>query len=240
MIKVLFEATLQVIIVIPIAFIFLKEKSILNYKRLLVFALIFVLYQYLIFLPKFNSNFDLIKNNWNWSGKFLGIIYGIIAYSLFKKYFKENNFFTIKQNIGNLKPALIGAFGIVLMSMIPWSISAKSAFNIETLAFQISLPGIDEEIIFRGILLGLLATALKERFPCSVSPAIMLTAFLFGLTHSLSLNDDYLIDFKPLYFTYTVFTGYVWGWITIKSRSILLAILSHNISNFFITVLTMI
>ena len=36
------------------------------------------------------------------------------------------------------------------------------------------------------------------------------------------------------------FAGYVWGWITIKSRSILLAIVSHNFSNFFGTLSTMI
>ncbi|MBP7500508.1 MAG: CPBP family intramembrane metalloprotease, partial [Chryseobacterium sp.] len=42
------------------------------------------------------------------------------------------------------------------------------------------------------------------------------------------------------YFIQTGFAGYIWGWITIKSRSILLAILSHNFSNFFGTLSTMI
>lgn len=240
MIKVLLEATLQVIILIPIAFFFLKEKSKLNYKRLLIFAVIFVFYQALLFLPKFNSNFDVIKSSWNWSGKIFGITYGFISYLLFKKYFPENDFFTIKQNKKDLKPALIGAIAIVLTSMIPWSILDKSAFNIETLAFQISLPGIDEEIMFRGVFLGLLATSLKDKVYFFGNPSVLLTAILFGFTHSLTLNKDYTIDFELFYFIQTVFAGYVWGWITIKSHSILLAILSHNLSNFFVIASTMI
>ena len=115
-----------------------------------------------------------------------------------------------------------------------------SKFNLETLAFQISLPGIDEEIMFRGILLGLLATSLKDKISFLGNPSVLLTAILFGFMHALTLNKDYSINFEPIYFIQTGFAGYVWGWITIKSRSILLAIVSHNFSNFFGTLSTMI
>lgn len=237
---VLLEAILQVVIILPFAFFLLADNSKLNYRRLLFFAITFVIYQFVIFLPKMNPDFILMKSKWNWDGKILGIISGIMFYFSLKKYFLENNFFTVKQNKENLKLTLISAIGIILISTVSWFILDKTVFNFEALIFQISLPGIDEEIIFRGILLGLLATALKDRFFFLGSPAIILTSILFGLTHSLSLNKDTLINFEPLYFTHTVFTGYVWGWITLKSRSILLAILSHNLSNFFITALTMI
>ncbi len=89
-------------------------------------------------------------------------------------------------------------------------------------------------------MLGLLMTSLKDKIPYLGNPAVLLTAILFGFGHGLSLDKNYTIDFNPLYFMQTGFAGYVWGWITMKSRSILLAILSHNFGNFFGTVSAMI
>ncbi|MDR1198527.1 MAG: CPBP family intramembrane metalloprotease [Prevotellaceae bacterium] len=240
MTKILLEALLQILVLIPFAVIFLKEKTKVNFLRLLIFVFCYVVYQIFLVLPKINSAFDFIKSSWNWDGKILGIIFGIISCLLFKKYFRENDFFTLKQNKKNFKPALIGATVIVLLSTIVWFLLGKSEFNLETLAFQISLPGIDEEIMFRGILLGLLATSVKDKVSFLGNPGILLTAILFGFMHALTLDRNFSIDFDAAYFFQTGFAGYIWGWITIKSRSILLAILSHNFSNFFGTLSTMI
>ena len=240
MTKILLEAILQVIILIPIAFILLKKKSKINFQRLLIFTITYIVYQVFLVLPKINSSFDFIKSSWNWDGKIYGIICGVFCYFAFKKYFCENNFFTLKQKKKNLKPATIGAIAIVVLSTIIWYLFGKSKFDLETLAFQISLPGIDEEIMFRGILLGLLATSLKDKFSIFGNPSILLTSILFGFMHALTFSKNYDIDFESIYFLQTSLAGYVWGWITIKSRSLLLAILSHNFSNFFGTLSTMI
>jgi hypothetical protein len=75
-----------------------------------------VIYQIFLVLPKLNSTFDFIKSSWNWDGKIFGIICGIIFYFIFRNYFRENDFFTFKQNKENFKPALIGAISIVLLA----------------------------------------------------------------------------------------------------------------------------
>jgi len=129
---------------------------------------------------------------------------------------------------------------MVLLSSIIWFIFGKSEYNFETLAFQISIPGIDEEIFFRGLLLGLLSSALKDKISFLGNPSILLTAILFGFMHALKIDKNNSLSFESIYFFQTGIAGYVWGWVTIKSRSILLAILSHNLSNFFGTLLTMI
>ena len=142
MTKILLEALLQVLILIPFAYFLLKEKSKINFQRLLIFVLCYVVYQIALVLPRVNSTFDFIKSSWNWDGKIFGIAFGILAFFLFKQFFRENNFFTLKQNNENFKPALIGAVSIVILSTIVWFLLGKSKFNLETLAFQISLPGI--------------------------------------------------------------------------------------------------
>jgi len=49
---------------------------------------------------------------------------------------------------------------MVCTSFFSYFDSAKE-FDWETLIFQLTMPGFDEEIIFRAILLGLLLTSLK-------------------------------------------------------------------------------
>ncbi len=240
MTEVLLEAILQVILLMPFAFLLLKSKATRHIQRLLLVVFIFVVYQVALALPTIQADFTFIASSWNWEGKLYGISWGIISYFLFRNYFKTTDFFTLKQSKAYLKPALLAAIGIVLLSITAGFVFDKEACNIEALAFQFTLPGLDEEMMFRGILLGLLASSLKEKIPYLGNPSIVLTAILFGFTHALTLNKADGVNFDTLYFVQTCFQGYVWGWITLKSRSILLPILSHNCSNFFGMLATMI
>lgn len=238
--KILLEASLQVLIITPFAILLLKEKNRINFLRIFIFSFCYVFYEFIKNFPKFYPAFDIIKSSWNWDGKIYGIALGVIFYFLFRKLFEENDFFTLKQHKENFKPALAGATVMVILSTIIWAILGKSDFDFETLAFQISIPGIDEEIFFRGLFLGLLSSALKEKVSFLGNPSVLLTATLFGFMHALKIDRNNSIGFDSIYFLQTGLAGYIWGWITIKSRSILLAILSHNFSNFFGTLATMI
>lgn len=93
--------------------------------------------------------------------------------------------------------------------------------------------------IFRGILFGLLLSALRQNIPFLGNPALLITSALFGFMHALTLSENYSIRFNALYFIQTAFAGWVWGWVTLRSRSILMPVLSHNLSNFFGTLVTM-
>lgn len=234
------EPILHVAILLPFIILLLKEKSALNFQRVLIFAICYVIYQIVLVLPKLNPAFDFIQSRWNWEGKIYGIAWAIIAYFLFRKFFREHDFFTFRQNKVGFKSALTGAIAIVMLATIVWYIFGSSKLDYETLAFQVSLPGIDEEMIFRGILFGLLLSSLKNRIPFLGSPSVVITAILFGFIHALTIGKNHSVHFDPVYFIQTGFAGYVWAWITLKSRSILLAIFSHNFSNFFGTLAMMI
>jgi membrane protease YdiL (CAAX protease family) len=97
------------------------------------------------------------------------------------------------------------------------------------------MPGIDEEIAYRGILLGLLVKILKPVIRIGKiglgHPAVLTTALLFGLAHGFFLTGSYGITFKAYPFFYTTLDGFIWGWFTLRSGSILLALISHNLTN---------
>jgi len=91
-------------------------------------------------------------------------------------------------------------------------------------------------------MLGLLLTALKPDLKLGSvnfgSPAIIVTAILFGLGHSLHINSNWDVSQDWLYFSYTFAYGLALGWMTIKSRSILFPIISHISSNEIGTMIT--
>lgn len=240
MTKYILEALLQVVVIVPLAYFFLKEKNRLNLQRIGWVALSYVLYQVALVLPKLHPNFDFVKSRWNWDGKIWGIGCCVLLYFGLRKYFRTNDFFTWRQDQKNFKPALMVATAVVVLSAVVWFLLGSSDFDAETLAFQFLLPGLDEEMLFRGILLGLLMSSLKDKISFLGTPSVLLTAVLFGLMHGLTFKSSYKVDFNAIYFLQTAFAGYLWGWVTVKSRSLLLAIASHNLGNFLGTLLMMV
>jgi uncharacterized protein len=238
--RYLLEPILQIVVIAPFALFFLNQRNKENYLRVLLFALIYIFYQIALSLPLLVKSLNFIDSNWNWDGKIFGILFGIICYFVFRKYFSENDFFTLRQEKDGFKKSSFAAIFIVVLAIVLAAISGSDKFNLETLAFQLMMPGIDEEIMFRGILLGLLMSALKSKTSFLGNPSVLLTAILFGLMHALTIDKNNSVGFEPIYFVQTFIGGYAWGWITMKTRSILLAILSHNFSNFFAALATMI
>jgi uncharacterized protein len=236
----IFESLLQLAIVLPMILFFLKKYDKENIKRILVFGLIFICYQGLLNLPKHFEFLKIINGSWNWNGKILGILFGILCYFIFRHLFMDHDYFTLKQDKTYLKKSLIVSISVVIFATVIWYIFGKSEFDIESLAFQLTLPGIDEEIMYRGILLGLLMSVLKGQVRFIGNPSLLISSVLFGIIHALKLNEGFIPNFNLIYFLQTGLAGYAWGWVTIKSKSIVLAIISHNFSNFFGTLAMMI
>lgn len=170
----------------------------------------------------------------------MGILFGIACYFLFRNLSVDHDYFTLKQDKANLKKTSIVSLIVVIGATTIWYIFGESEFDRETLAFQLTLPGVDEEIMYRVVLLGLLMSGLKDRVKFIGSPGLLITSILFGLIHALKLNDGFTPNFNLIYFVQTGLAGYAWGWVTIKGKSVVLAIASHNFSNFFGTLATMI
>lgn len=229
---------LHIAIILPLLLIFMKERTRENYLRVLCIVTCYFIYNAVLTMQFEFDSLNIIKGGWNWDGKIYGVIYGVVAYFIFRRQFIENNFFTLKQNKEGLRSALKVALAIICVSILGGIVNDKE-FNIETLLFQISMPGIDEEIMYRGVLLGLMCSALRTSNAVWRNPAIVINAVLFGLVHALSLSDGAL-QINPVSFIWTGIIGYSFGYITIRTRSILIPMLTHNLYNFSLNLLSMI
>ena len=227
---------LHIAVILPLLLIFMKERTHENYLRVLSIIVCYFIYNAALTMQFQFNCLNIIHGNWNWDGKIYGLACGIVLYFLFRRQFADNNFFTLKQNKEGLRSALKVVVAILSISILGGVVNDKE-FNLETLLFQLLMPGIDEEIMYRGVLLGLMCSALRTGNAAWRTPAIMINAILFGLVHALSL--DGALQINIMNFIWTGLLGYGFGYITIKTRSILIPMLTHNLYNFTLNLLSM-
>jgi membrane protease YdiL (CAAX protease family) len=115
-------------------------------------------------------------------------------------------------------------FGRVSLDLLPISLIL---FLIE--CFSISLF---EEIVFRGILLGILLIHFKT-YQFGVLKSIILSSTIFGLTHLFNIFSGMSLTDVLLQVLYTTLISIVWAIIYIRTKNIWIIILLHTLFNFF-------
>lgn len=232
MTKIIAENLLKLIIISPIIIFTLKNKKLETLKVLSAFVIFFLINQISINLPFIFPELRIFNwnSNWNWVGKIYTIIGSILFLMLYRKYPLKDYFLTFKQGNKFFIKGILIIVSLLILKTTQMFLASTKLLNWETLFYQFSMPGIDEEIAYRGIMLGLLTKILKSKNLILNSP-VWITAILFGFAHGLSLTTEFSILFNIQPFLRTLIYGLIWGWITIKSGSILLALISHNLGN---------
>lgn len=171
---------------------------------------------------------------WNWIGKIVSATAMLAAIALIPGIDRKDVGLQLRQAPGSLKPALLC---LALLCGLSWGVEAWANdgrdLSFERLAFQALMPGLDEELFFRGLFLALLLRAFDEHwtlFGARVGPAAAVATFIFGAGHGLGFADGQL-QFDALSFALTGTLGFGLLWIRQRTESLLLAILAHNLIN---------
>lgn len=232
----LLRTAFYLILVSPIL-IFCRNKSNKNLPSIFIFIAFVLFNAFLLGLPGTFPNLKFgLDLSWNWFGKLYAIFGSILFLLVYKKQSPKDLFITLKQNPVSLKASLIITGLVIILSIGLGLLGGKKDFNLETLMFQLTMPGFDEEIAFRGIMLGLLIPVLNDKITVGKiklgNPAVLVTALLFGFVHSLFITKEFNIDINLVTLISTGFYGYILAWLTKKSGSILFPIIIHNLGNF--------
>jgi membrane protease YdiL (CAAX protease family) len=231
--KSIIESFIHFLFILPLILFFVKKWDKGKIFLLGLFLLFFITNQFLLKLPIFFSEFNFTKTWWNFSGKIYAIFGSLLLYFIFQKHLKTNDYITVKQT--SLKPVLLVFLLLIVLGLIEAFLFYNMEWDSEKLLFQLTMPGIDEELMYRGLLLGVLTSLIIDEIKIlkfSINPSLWIIGILFGLIHGLTLNENFGLEFKLFHFLKTFVLGTIWGWMTVKSRSILLPIISHNLSNF--------
>jgi uncharacterized protein len=231
--QILIESVVPILITMPFILIFIENKS--GFKTLGFFVIIFIAHEVLVRLPMHYTQLKIVNGQWNWTGKLFGIIFSILVYIGIRKRISPYGFLKIKQRQQYFHKTIIATVLVTCTAFFSY-FDRSMTIDTETLLYQLTMPGLDEEIMFRGILLGLLLTCLKDSIKVGQynfgSPSVLIIGLIFGILHGLSFTNNFGFRFDYLYFLSTFLSGYIWGWTTLKSESILQSLVSHNVLNF--------
>ena len=235
MVQLILAALINLTVILPLIALGLNHPD-SKWKSIILFASFYVAYVCLLSLPGWIPALRIIEGEWNWSGKIYGITGSILFLMLFRKELGDHNFITLSQRKTSLKPKLIITIIVFMVAVVLAVISIqKSGDRFEYYLFQFTMPGVDEELAFRGIMLGLLSNALRSKIYVKTTslgnPALLITSILFGLGHSFQIDPDWCFHQNWVEFISTFATGLLLGWLTLRSGSILMAILIHDLFN---------
>lgn len=210
-------------------------------KYLLLFAVYFLVDSYTRILGYEFIEVDFLTLNW--SGTILSTLLALGFVLYHAKDIRKEMGFTTQVKKETLRLGIVIFLAFLLFDFIfKLLIFPKGGqFNLEQLAFQATMPGISEEVVFRGILLWILNKAfvptkkIKNTF---FGWGFIIITFLFAMMHGVVLTASF--EFKVDYITILylcLVTSLSLGILRKFSGNLIFPTLGHNVvnlMNFFI------
>lgn len=172
------------------------------------------------------------SNEWNWQGKALALV-ATLAVAALPAFGWRACGFTFRQARCGWKPTVavsllyVGLF-LALALMLP-----NEPASAETLAFQLTMPGFEEELFYRGLLLLTLGRAFTGRLRLlgvEWSWGAILSCALFGMAHAFGYSNGGF-QFDPVTMALTALPSLIAVWLVMRTRSVLLPVVLHNFGN---------
>ena len=175
---------------------------------------------------------NLIGGDWNWQGKLLALL-ATLAVAASAAFRWRRVGLTLAQRPGSLRSAILVALlycGFFLVIAIIFPSDPPSA---EDVAFQLTMPGLEEEPFYRGILLFALDQAFRRRvrfLGVDWGWGAVLSCLAFGLAHAFGFSDGGF-SFEPMVMALTAIPSFIAVWLRYRTGSLLLPVALHNFGN---------
>ncbi len=175
---------------------------------------------------------DILGGAWNWEGKFMALA-ATIAIAAAPAIGWRRAGLTLSQEPGSLRKALpVAALYGAFFLLIAFAFPSEPATG-EEIAFQMTLPGLEEEIFYRGLLLFALDrafTARRTHFGVSWGFGAILSSLLFGIADGLGFSHGTFF-FEPLAIALTGIPALLAVWLRLRTGSLMLPVVLHNFGN---------
>ncbi len=216
--------------IILVAFFTLRPfDTRLAYRFGLLFVIYIVLDDMVTGLPYAIDIFNLNQARWNWAGKIYSLVLAAAVIFVLRMDPKATGLVLPTKNVAMGALLLIP---LVLMGVVLSLVHQPASPSAETLAFQLLMPGLAEELAFRGVAPALLLGLTYGKPPPDRIPwvAIAIAAVPFGLVHGLGFSDG-AFSFDLGQGLWTVSGGLVYGWLRFSTGSLLFPLLAHSFTN---------
>lgn len=180
-------------------------------------------------LPSLIKGLNLVGGSWNWTGKFLSLALSATVIAALR-----------------LSPAAVGLTlkqrhaktGLVaLLLFIVWGSCLGMLFkpgvpDMETLLFQVTMPALSEELVYRGIAPAILLGLFRRQRADYGMPwgVILSTAVVFGVWHGLRYSNG-TFGFDAMSALFPFIGSIPGGWLRFKTGSLVFPVLAHSFAN---------
>lgn len=176
---------------------------------------------------------DLIPGaTWNWQGKALALA-ATLAIAGLPGFGWCRSGLILRQAPGSLRVcAPIALLYCLFFLGLALAFPSEGASG-EELAFQLTMPSLEEEAFYRGILLLALGEAFKGRrlwLGVEWHWGVLLSCLLFGLAHAFSYADGGF-SFDAITMALTAVPAVLAVWMRLRTGSLLLPVLLHSAGN---------
>jgi uncharacterized protein len=174
----------------------------------------------------------LPPSDWNWQGKLLALA-ATLAIAALPAFGWRRIGLTLRQAKGSLRAGIpVALIYIAFFAAIAWAFPSEPA-TADTIAFQLTMPGLEEEAFYRGLLLFALDRAFlgrKRLLGVDWGWGALLSCVAFGLAHAFGYSDG-AFAFDPLVMLMTGVPSVIGVWLVLRTRSVLLPVVLHNFGN---------
>lgn len=234
----LFTPLIWIIAILPLIFMALMNAQNGKKKFLAFFFLYFLADSYLQFLSHQLFTLEFIGLKFAWIGKVLSLLLALLIIIAVKERDREEIGFTSKIiNKQQLKFGVLLFLGFLLFDFVfKFILFPKGGtFDLETFMFQSTLPGLTEEIAYRGIQLWMLDKAFPPKWSLkgiSIGWGFIIVTILFGVAHGMALTENYEFKFDIITVIYlTLISSFSLGLLRKFSGNLIYPILGHNLIN---------
>jgi len=219
---------LHLAIITPLVVLALRKREKRNIQYVLLFAVFFL-------IGSLIRGVAFLGWAWNWEGKFSAMVFSIVFVLIYRKIPLAEYGVTWRHQPSSLMPCLILTTFYIAAGFII-GLLTDSGYDITTeyLLFELSMPGLDEEIFYRGIGLALMNRAFGKNqnlFGAKIGWGLIIISVLFGLAHGVGLTDQLRLEVDFFSVSLTAGAGFLLGWLRERSGSLVLPIAAHNLGN---------
>jgi membrane protease YdiL (CAAX protease family) len=213
-------------------------------RLVLLFLTILLLDNFVIILTNSMDQLRLVPNHiWGglllcvWSGKLYSIVLMLgLAYLLRNILPREAIGLSVKQAAGSSWPSLAAITILTAWSLWIGFNAPKGPFDIETLFYLATMPGLNEELTYRGLLLGIGNKLFPGRwkiFGAEIGWGMVVSAVVFGLLHGVWIDAGTGLQVNLLALRNATLSGLVFAWLRERTGSLLMPILAHGAVDVF-------
>ncbi len=180
-------------------------------------------------LPIAVDALSVVPGRWNWEGKVLSLAL-MIAFVALGPLTATEAGLTLRHRAGSVRPALLATLALTAASFGIGMLFGGGMPDAETVAFQLTAPGLAEEIAYRGVFIALLHRVLPSADGARRWWPVLVTAVAFGIWHGLGVRDGD-VSFDLLSASFPFIGGLAYGWLRERTGSVVFPVVAHSLGN---------